>query len=166
MAGDRMLFQRGDDFRNLSNWDIVVLGMPLKIRSEAKEPYKNDWPDEHGDEEWDGSLFMQAFELEITFGVKAIWVNTTLPELKGFIDWLDNGEFMFWSEYGNFGRQHVRYAGYDEDATLWKGKKRTTLDRAPSDFNEWILRFKLKFKVNDPVTDVYHNQTYTGLYTA
>ena len=159
MAGDRMYFQRGNDFRTIDGWGIVLLGMPLKVGNDVKEPYKNEWLDEHGDEEWNSALFMQAYEIEVSFGTRSIENQWTVADVRLFLSWLQNGEFMFWSEYGNYGKQHVRYVGYNEDATLWSGK----IVHEGEDTTEWILRFKLKFKVNDPVTNIVPNSTHTGL---
>lgn len=160
MAGDKMFFQRDDQFYTLDSFHMVLLDIPLKVCSDAKEPYKNDWPDEHGDEEYDVGTFQQAYELEVTFGHRCTLYNTAVLELRSFVSWLQAGEFMFWSEHGNFGRRHVRYVGYEDDATLWNGHLRSSSGQT---IGEWILRFKLKFKVNDPVTMVIPNSTNTGL---
>ena len=143
MARDRVLFQRGDDFRTLDSWGLVLCEAPIQLMSDVKEPYKNDWPDEHGDEEWADALYYQSYEFELTMAIR----------------WLAAGEFMLWFEHGNLGRQKVRYAGYEDDAHMWKQKIRS----GGNDKDEWVVKFKIKLKVNDPVTRVFPNATYTGL---
>jgi len=159
MARDRVLFQRGDDFRTLDTWGLVLCEAPIQLMSDVKEPYKNEWPDEHGDEEWADVLYYQSYELELTMATRSVLLNTTAVEVRAFVEWLAAGEFMLWVEHGNLGRQKVRYAGYEDDAHMWKQKIRT----GGRDQDEWVLQFKIKLKVNDPVTRVFPNSTYTGL---
>lgn len=165
MARDRVLFQRGDDFRTLDSWGLVLCEAPIQVMSNVKEPYKNDWPDEHGDEEWNESAYYEAYEADFTFAAKkdgyTYVANTVVSDIRDFISWLNGGEFMFWCEYGNLGRQHVRYAGYDDDAKMWS--MNTGRIESHQRIVSTVLRFKLKLKVNDPVSRVVPNATYTGL---
>ena len=165
MARDRMLFQRGHDFRTLDSWSMALCDAPVQVMSSIKEPYKNDWPDEHGDEEWNETVYYSSYELEFTFAAKAqslYSINQALVnDIRDFVSWLNGGEFMFWCEYGNIGRQKVRYAGYSEDAEMWQMPTNKTSSGAP--IRACVLRFTLKLKVNDPVTRVVPNSTYTGL---
>lgn len=158
--GEDILFQRGDDVMSLNkDWRMVACDVPVKRVADMKEPYKNDWPDEDGDEEWTSEPHYEAYEWELTLAARSVWLNLTTAEIRNFVSWLTAGEFMIWSEHGNIGRQHVRYAGYSDDASMLK--RRILLGGVDRD--EWVVTFKVRLKVNDPVTVVMPNSERTSL---
>lgn len=64
---------RSDDSGGLK---MVAQSQPFPLEYKLKEPYKNEWPDKDGDEEFSPgnseSYHLEAFELTIKFYVKAV----------------------------------------------------------------------------------------------
>lgn len=131
--------------RNTTEWGLVAKTNPYPILPNPKEPYKNEWHDENGDDEWVEKVYYQPIEFEVSFYVKAFEEEGISAEIvlrrqiDAFFSMIRAGEFKIYDSYNGVGRQKVRYAGYtEEDFT-----KRSNWARAI---------FQIKFKVNDPIT--------------
>lgn len=137
-------------------WDTTTYGLvaqtqPSLGKHEVKDPYKNDWHDEHGDDEYVSTMYFKAFEFTVKFYVKTF--ASTNPaksakavmntQVKNFIDKVKSGEFKVWDSWQEVGYQKVRYVKDDYDDGL-----------------RWIENgyayaiFSVTFKVNDPATVV------------
>ena len=137
-------------------WDTTTYGMvaqsqPFPESIEVKEPYKNDWKDEHGDDEYVAAMKFKAFEYTVKFYIKAYPVTTVGSEqtaigvLNGlrsqFFAKLCPGEFKIWDSWQEKGYQKVRFV------------KSAVEDRGVTDESAWMI-FSVTFKVNDPITSV------------
>lgn len=112
---------------------------------EVKDLAKRDWHDEHGDDEFvPDDLMYKAYDMSVKFACKGDvnTANTTVNKLKEYL--AKGGMMKIYDEYNNVGRQHVRFEGIPDDATLYR--HRWSEDEA--------LVFTVKLKVNDPYTDI------------
>ena len=120
------------------------------VKRKAKSPYRNDWLDRDGDDEWCDALNYEAFNitLKCVIFTNAASSATSRQELKtavrAFQNAIKNGEFKIWDDWTKFGFQKVRL---DEFPEIDEG-----------DFSEkdghCRLIFSVVLKVNDPTTDM------------
>ena len=131
--------------RNTTEWGLIAKTNPFPLLPNPKDPYKNDWHDANGDEEWVEKIYYQPIEFEVSFYIKAYETNDESAEvimrrqIDGFFSLIKAGEFKIYDSYNGIGRRKVRYAGYSEEDF----SKRSNWARAI---------FRIKFKVNDPIT--------------
>lgn len=135
---------------------FVLADYDYRPVGEIKEPYKNEWHDEHGDDEYiPDELMMEAYELELTIGCKFTPNNATpsiIPtsvskEIKKLINYFKcGGEFMFLIPDSELGKRNVRFQSYDDDSKMYKQK---VVINGNTNY-EYVLQFKVTLKVNDP----------------
>lgn len=128
---------------------IYLVGMPYIPLPELKEPYKNEWYDQNGDEEYvaPSALFYQSQEITLEFGCDGATELDMRHSLKELIYAMTyKGTFSFYTEAGNIGRQNCRYVGYETTAKKYR--------IAETDGVRTLLLFKIKIKVNDPITEM------------
>ena len=147
-------------------WDTTTYGLvaqsqPFPDNYEVKEPYKNDWYDENGDEEYVTAMRRKAFEVTVKFFVKTY--PTTGQNAKTAIEVLNGqiaefrgkiipGEFKIWDSWQEKGFQGVRFV------------KDSVESREINEDYAWMI-LAVTFKVNDPSTAVSYdstNQTITA----
>lgn len=131
-----------------TEWGLVAKTNPFPALPTPKEPYKNEWFDEDGDDEYNEMMFYESFEFDVQFYVKTIGENAEarlLSQIDSFFDKIKRGEFKIYDSHTGVGRQKVRYAGFNSD----EYKRRY---KASSDWARAI--FTITFKVNDPLTRV------------
>lgn len=128
-------------------WGMVAKTNPYPLLPTPKDPYKNDWKDEDGDDEYTTYMHYKGFEMEVEFYVKAVDGTTTTAAADlhtavwSFFTAVREGNFRVYDAYTGLGFQRVRYAGSDfEDATFKERNGTAT------------VMFTVKFKVNDPMT--------------
>ena len=129
-------------------YKVVVKTHDYPSYRKPKEPYKNDWKDEHGDDEYTEQLFFQAFtfKAECVMFAKGSSEDAAIADLKegitDFMDFLSGGEFSTYDGWTGFGFQHVRLGAFNMpsngDYDTLDGKSRVI--------------FTVEFKVNDPMT--------------
>lgn len=131
--------------KNTTEWGLVAKVNPYPLLPNPKQPYKNTWHDQHGDDEWCEKIYFEPIEFTVSFYVKAYDTHSYTAEeiirnqIDDFFAYIKNGEFKIYDSYNGIGRQKVRYAGYTEDDFLRRG--------------DWArVIFDIKFKVNDPIT--------------
>lgn len=138
-------------------WDTTTYGLvaqtqPSLGKHEVKEPYKNDWHDEHGDDEYVANMYLKAFEFTVKFYIKTY--DATSPavlsakavlnsQVSEFLAKIKTGEFKIWDSWQEIGYQKVRYVKDDFDDEK----------REIEDGYAWAI-FSVTFKVNDPATAV------------
>lgn len=145
--------QRGTDdaainIRQAYGITIMVHEYPMKRK--VKEPYKNDWKDRDGDDEWNTVLNYEAITLTLKCVLFASGSDSDDARLelkaavKSFQSAIKYGEFKIYDDWTKFGFQKVRI---DEFPGIQEG-----------DFDELDGRCRLIFdvilKVNDPTTDM------------
>ena len=141
-----------------SAWGMVAKTNPYPLLPTPKDPYKNDWKDEDGDDEYTTYMHYKGFEMEVEFYMKAVDGETynAASELHraawSFFTAVREGNFRVYDAYTCLGFQRVRYAGSDFDDATFKERNGTA-----------TVMFTVKFKVNDPVTRMTLNN---GVITA
>ena len=145
--------QRGTDNAALniqSTYGVTIMVHEYPSKRRVKEPYKNDWKDRDGDDEWNTALNYEAFTLTLKC---VIFTNnadagTSRAELKtavrAFQNAIKDGEFKIYDDWTKVGFQKVRLEEFPE---IREG-----------DFDELDGRCRLIFdvvlKVNDPTTEM------------
>ena len=137
--------------RDTTEWGLVPRVNPYPMLPNPKEPYKNEWVDEHGDDEYNNFLYYEAMEISVGFYVKAYdspngnAAEQIRDQVEGFFSYIRDGEFKIYDSYTGIGRQKVRYAGYTEEY----------FKRRDSAGKKWAsAKFTIKFKINDPITRI------------
>lgn len=142
---------------SVATWGVWCKEIPFKIISGVKAPAKRSWNDEHGDDEYispDG-LYLESYDMEVEFGCKKMAgtqsgdVMASVSDVRNsvgtFLEYLRQSGFMkMYSGWTRTGRQNVRMDSVNDDAH-WEPDE--------GDGQEFLV-FKVKFKVNDPSTDV------------
>jgi hypothetical protein len=132
-------------------WGLVAKVNPFPALPNPKEPYKNEWHDQNGDDEYTEQMFYEPIEFSVAFYVKTYATDAKsaeavmLSQIDSFFAKIRQGEFMIYDSYTGIGRKKVRYAGYDEEEFKRRHKSGAGWARAI---------FTIKFKVNDPITRI------------
>ena len=148
-------FQTGYAQNILDAYKVVVQVHDYPSALKVKEPYKNNWKDRHGDEEYiapDGLKF-EAFTIKVQCAMfsRAASTDTAISELKAgmraFQMALSKGFMKIYDAYTGYGFKDVRLQEFpqpNEDAyQVWNGNTR--------------LLFSFTLKINDPVTSMKYN---------
>lgn len=150
-------FGNGNAKDTLQEWGFIAKTNPFPALPNPKDPYKNEWLDENGDEEFVAQMRYQSFEFTVDFYIRAqttvvLGAVTETAEsvvrtsMSNFFNAVKNGDFKIYDSYTGLGRQNVRYAGFEEDKFV--SRRVDGADRS----QDWAMCiFKIKFKVNDPV---------------
>ncbi|MBQ3023346.1 MAG: hypothetical protein IJD91_08510 [Clostridia bacterium] len=131
--------------RDTTEWGLIAKVNPYPLLPNPKEPFKNEWPDEHGDDEWCEKIYYKPIEFTVSFYIKAqdspegSAEEVLRNKIEDFFSFIREKEFMVFDSYNGIGRRKVRYAGYHEDSFTRK--------------RNWARAiFQISFKVNDPIT--------------
>lgn len=131
-----------------TTWGLVAKTNPFPALPNPKEPYKNKWMDEDGDDEYNKKMYYESFEFDVQFYIKTMEANaeaTLLSQIEAFFEKIKEGEFMIYDSHTGLGRKKVRYAGFDPEE--YKRRYKATADWARAIFT-------ITFKVNDPITRI------------
>ena len=131
-----------------NTYSVIVKTHDYPSFRKPKDPYKNDWKDEHGDDEYTAQMFYQAFtfKAECVMFAKGLTEDAAIKDLKdgvlAFMNALSAGEFETYDGWTGFGFRHVRLSEFsmpgDGDYDTMDGMSRVI--------------FTVQFKVNDPMT--------------
>lgn len=146
----RLLFQKlnacpsqGTDAEVHSSmeWNIAPCEVPIPLFGDAKELPSNDWGDADGDDEFVPDVIpMKSYEVTLKLAYKG---NDFRTDLVNFLSYLAKGGMMkMYDEHRKIGRTGVRYVSFDPEA------------EEIHDGAESYIVFKVKVKVNDPITQI------------
>lgn len=128
-------------------WGLLARSNPYPLLPKPKQPYKNEWFDEHGDQEYVAEMYYESIEFSVSFYAKAYDSEGVTAEeiirqqIEAFFSKINKGEFKIYDSYTGLGRQKVRYAGYEEESFVRR--------------KDWARAiFTISLKVNDPITRV------------
>lgn len=132
-----------------AEWGLVAKSNPAPVMPNPKDPYKNDFKDENGDDEACDAMFYEAFTMKVQFYAKAFADDaaglTAAAVLNGqlrlFFQKIASGEFSIYDSYTGLGYRNVRYAGCSD----------SSVDYLTRDGWARII-LEIEFKVNDPIT--------------
>ena len=131
---------KADDTK--SAWGMIAKSNPYPALPNPKDPYKNNWLDRDGEDEYTREMFYEPMTIEVEFYAKAVG-SSAAETLRGWMDdffeHIRNGEFKIYDSYTALGFGGVRYAGYKEGS--YKAR------------NGWAsAMFTVSFKINAPAT--------------
>lgn len=146
-----LYIQRDDDASATDirlTYGITVLQQDFPLQLKVKQPYKNDWRDRHGDDEYMDNLYYEA----ISYSMKCVMFTdeansdvaraTMKEQLYEFRDFIGRGAFRIYSDWTKMGFQNCRLEEFPEPSE--------------DDFTEMDghcrLIFNVKIKINDPAT--------------
>lgn len=131
-----------------TTWGLVAKSNPFPLLPTPKEPYKNEWLDEEGNDEYVAEMHYESFEFDVEFYIKTKGENseaTLRSQIDGFFGHIKSGNLLIYDSYTGLGRKDVRYAGYSE------GSFKRKMDGS----DKWSRAiFTITFKVNDPITRI------------
>lgn len=123
------------------DFGIYHKSVPYVLFPKVKEPFKNSWYDENGDDEYLPAVpTYESYEMKIDFVYEGT-LNSANNKIKDFLSFLQGGYFEIYDEYSGIGRQKVRYVSVDTDGYLYRREKD-------------VVEFSVTFKVNDPITQI------------
>lgn len=137
--------------RDTTEWGLVPKKNPYPLLPKAKQPYRNEWADENGDDEYTEEMRYEAMEISVEFYIKAYDTEAASchelirNQMDDFFALIRNGEFMIFDSYTGLGRKGVRYAGFNAES--FKRRYKTGSNWASGIFT-------INFKINDPITRV------------
>lgn len=121
-------------------WGMVAQSQPYPFEYKVKEPYKNEWPDRNGDEEYLENLYLEPFETEVKFYCKCIGV-TAVAELatavKTFLNDISAHGIAIYDSWQEMGYKGARI----ESSSVER--------RKIGDGFAWMI-ISVKFKINNP----------------
>ena len=123
-----------------SQWGIIVMTNPDIVLPKAKEPYKNEWLDENGDDEYNAQMFYEAMEISVSIYVSADTPAEVRQIKDRLFEKIQQGEFKIFFSAMQRGYRKVRYVSETIDRKILS-KRHTEIST-------------LTFKVNDPITHV------------
>lgn len=154
-------YTKGSIVDLLSRYNIVCQEFPFKKNPKPKDLPSRDWAGEDGLDVYvpAGALPMKAYDIEVTF----LYVGTEQTirtDITDFLDFLcgrikgdsrdsvQSGRLAIYDEHVGFGRKDVVVSEIDNELFYCSEYDKDT-----------VAKFKVKFSVNDPVTDVTIQKT-------
>lgn len=145
----------------LTDYKVVIKTHDYPLNFKVKEPYKNQWKDQHGDEEHIGSsgLYLEAFtmKLECAMFASGASLDTAIEDLKTGVRTFQNallaGFFKTYDSWTGYGFQDVRLVEFpapSNDAYEAWGDTRHTSPQS-TDYKARVI-FSFTIKINDPKT--------------
>lgn len=128
-----------------AHWGLIAKSNPYPVLPSPKQPYKNEWKDEDGDDEFLDSICYSALSFSVLFYVKAFKDNgrsakeVLISQIDDFFNKIKAGEFKIYDSYTGIGYRKVRYESFTEESFKARGTWARSI-------------FKITFKVNDPIT--------------
>ena len=146
----------------MTDYKVVIKTHDYPAAFKVKEPYKNQWKDEHGDDEYIGSsgLYLEAFTMKLECAMFAS--NSTLAgaidDLKAGVRVFQNallgGFFKTYDSWTGYGFQNVRLVEFPmpaQDAYRAWDETRPTNPSSTKDYKARVI-FTVTIKINDPKT--------------
>lgn len=148
----------GDEYAwDTRDYGLVAKSQPYPDNIEVKEPFKNDWHDENGDDEylgrsidsvWTSAIKLKASEFTVDFYIKTfkqagVPAVVALNDLRSqFRSKIVYRPFNLYDSWNGRGYKNVRFVS-DE-----------VVEQDITDEEAWMI-FSVKFKVNDPTARGY-----------
>lgn len=157
---DGVTYQKGSVVDLLKTFNIICQEFPFKINPAPKDLPTRDWAGEDGlDVYIPDKLPVKNYDMEVTF----LYVgrdNTIRNDISNFIDFLygrnenaQGARLAIYNEYTGIGRKDVVVSEIDNE-----------LFYLTDNDIDAIAKFKVKFTVYDPTTEVFPQMgTYDGI---
>ena len=152
---DGSTYTKGSVINLLDKFKIICQDFPFKILPEPKDLPERDWPDEHGVDVYvPNAIPMKPYTTDVTF----LYVGddeTIRTDISDFINYLygiikgssedtvQSGRLAIYNDYTGIGRKDVIVSKVDNELFFDN-----------SSDPDAVAKFKVTFKVCDPVTEV------------
>jgi len=136
----------------LTTYNVLVREHDFPSELAVKEPYKNDWKDEHGDDEYLPAVGLYA--AAFTYQLDCIMFARNNSEAAAIAD-IEAGlaTFKYALRAGGLFKVYDAYTGHGfKEVRLSKFPKPARGDYDVESKDNVRLMFTVEFKVNDPVT--------------
>lgn len=133
-----------------TTYGVTIRAHEYPSKRKVKQPYKNDWKDQHGDDEYTDYLFYEAFTLTLECVILTNESSSSASraeikaQIRNFQNAIAQGKFKIYDDWTKFGFQKVRV---DEFPAINEGD----FDNL---YGHCRLIFKVVLKVNDPITNM------------
>ena len=160
-----LFFQRGSEpvVDSYSSWGIVCLNVPFKVGGSTKELAKRDWFDEDGEDVFfPPVLRLKGYDAEFEFAYKGMELSTNPFDLGSSFNAIDRfkkyllgvggstSSLKIYSPYSRIGRQGCYLLEMGSESPVVH-----TVYESGNLYRENVVTFKVKFRITDPVTDVF-----------
>ena len=162
-----LLFQKGSGsvINSFSQWGIVCCKVPFKVGGKTKELAKREWYDEQGDDTYiPQKLMFEAYDAEFEMAYQGqelagnpFNLSLAFSQINAFKKWVSGNdtsqgsgaELKIYSPYSTIGRQgcFLLEISNEEPHVQLKQENGNT-------YNENVVKFKVKFRVTDPMTNI------------
>jgi len=141
-------------FDTFRKYRLYIKHVPYKVFPQIKEIVTQDWSDEHGEDVWlpPSGVVNKAYDLDTEFiyfaddGMATQRIRAFCNEIKG--KWL-----QIYDTYSQMGRRGVYVSEFDGDPAF-KRRRIPVGDGSGNVVYRDYVAFKVKFRVNDPNTDI------------
>ena len=123
-----------------TQWGIIVKTNPDLVLPKAKEPYKNEWLDEDGTDEYNAKMFYEAMEISVGIYVSGDSALDVRNAKDAFFERIRRGEFKVYFSALDRGYRKVRYVSESMDRKIIKSR--------------YTEISTITLKINDPITRV------------
>ena len=129
-------------FNTLEKFGLYIKHSPFTLRPKPKNIITQTWKDSEGDDTYIPSkIYHEAYEVELEF-IYFRFDGMANVNILAFINAIEGKWLILYDYYTKIGRKAVYMTECDEEPTF---KRRGLNDYA---------HFKVKFKVNEPDTDI------------
>lgn len=155
-------FASGDAKDIKTVYSVVIKAHDYPSAFKVKEPYKNQWHDEHGDDEYISAsgLYVDAFTFKLECAMfsrnttEALAIQDLQAGLSAFRTALLQGHFKTYDAWTGFGFQKVRLQEFPNvdpsNYSVWESYSGSVNSGSIRGCTRLI--FPVTLKVNDPVT--------------
>lgn len=137
-------------------YKVIIKSHDYPSSRRIKEPYRNNWKDEHGDDEYLAQTYYEAFTFKVECVMLASGLTARADLKEGVIAFQNalSGEFKMYDSWTGFGFQHVRISQFPMPSDGNFGSFYITNPTTHERVEYARVIFTVEFKVNDPVTQM------------
>ena len=141
-------------FDTLRSYGLFIKHAPYKVFPQIKNIVTQDWPDEHGEDVFlpKSGIINKAYDYEVEFIYLADDGMAT-ERIRAFCDKIKGKWLQIYDTYTIMGRKGVYVEEFDSDPTIRRRKVMGVDQDGASIIRDYVY-FKVKFRVNDPDTNV------------
>lgn len=137
-----------EPFDTKSSYNLWIKHAPYKVFPQIKDIVTQDWKDEQGEDVWlpPTGVMSAAYDYDVEF---VYYENDGMANenIRAFIERIKGKWLKIYDTYTGLGRKGVYVKEFDADPPF---KRRANSVGSSRDY----VSFKVKFRVNDPNTDV------------
>ena len=139
----KVLIKKGSTVTDIyATYSMMVVDFPFVIQGKPKNIASRSYYDQNGDYEFiPSTIYYEPTEFTIRFAYKGS-KQTAQGKINTFLTYISGAELSIYSEFIKLGRQKCRVSDEPEVVRFY------------SDGNKDLVEFTVKFKCNDPNTNI------------